>query len=123
MKDTLHESAMITANGVRELRAENLSLTSKLSECERLLGIEQAELAMTRERLAEVQRQLDFYMRYSVELTTQLNVIQMVVADAMNKAKDSTYRPTLAAPEQESIPDDEPMPAVVTLGPRQEAAL
>lgn len=101
MRDTLHESAMITANGVKELREENILHIETIGNLERDLGIATAELAMYKERLAEVQRQCDFYMRYSVELVTQLNTIQMVVADAMGKAKDSAYRPSMAAPTVE----------------------
>lgn len=123
MHDTLHAAATMTANGVRELREENISLNTKLGETERRLDASEAELAMARERLGEIQRQLDFYMRYSVELTTQLNTIQMIVADVMVKAKDSAYRPNIAAPpEPPAEVDEEPTPAFLSLGPRKETA-
>lgn len=122
MHDTLLASANMTANGVRELREENISLASKLGESERLHGIAEAELAMYKERLAEVQQQCDFYMRYSVELTTQLNTIQMIVADSMEKAKSSVYRPTMAAPPQVEEPEgEENPPSFLSLGPRKES--
>lgn len=72
------------------------------------------ELALMRERndqlearLAHVTSERDHYMRYSVELTTGLTNINVLIAATLEESRQSAYRPaTVPAPRIAVSKDD-----------------
>lgn len=92
--DALHETA---ARGVEAIHMIVTQRDQLLNENDRM----KTDLALMRERnnqldsrLAQTVAERDHYMRFCVELTTNLNNIQTTINIAIDAAKQASYRPS-----------------------------
>lgn len=102
--DQLHDTA---TRGVEAIHAIVLERNNLRVECERHI----AEIALLRERAGQLESRLnvasserDYYMRYSVELVSRLNNLQVLITNAIDEAGKAVYE----GPKQQklSMPSD-----------------
>jgi hypothetical protein len=93
---TLRDQAVIGAEALSLIIREHDSL---LTQNDRMT----AELAQMRERVDQLESRLrmataerDHYMKYSVELTTGLTNINVLIASTLEESRQSAYRPAAA---------------------------
>lgn len=69
-----------------------------------------------RNQVVQLEAKLDYYMRHSVELTTQMNAAIAVISDGLAKARQGASRPNGAAvvAELEKAIAADPAPAFLT---------
>lgn len=119
----LEQSLQEALTGLSALRDRADSLQTQVDSHTRTYELDQVELESLRGQLVQLKAERDFYQRFTVELTTNLNGVQMLVDDCMQKAKDAAYRPDgpRAKPNMSKLrkrlvklDDGEPVPKFLT---------
>jgi len=91
------------------------ALGTMVVENERLVGENDrllTDCAMLREqvaqmasRMATLETERDHYMRFSTELVTKLNNVQMIIEDAIRSSKAQAFRPALVPVPKAEAPE------------------
>ena len=92
------------------LVAERDNLRARVEILETDMALLQQKLDFTQRSLATSVAERDHYMRYCVELTTQLTTIHSVITDSIEAAKQSAYRrnnPAKSLEKQEEFSREE----------------
>jgi hypothetical protein len=114
--DNLHQTAAKGVEAINMLVGERDDLMTKNDRMERDIALMREKIAQLEGRLNVASAERDHYMRYCVELTTNLNNIQSMINSAIEAAKHAAFKPThVTRPEREDPVSEEDAKAIENL--------
>jgi hypothetical protein len=91
---SLHEQATRGIEAISTMVAERDHFRVRSEKLEVSAALMTQEIESLKQRLALCTAERDHYMRHSVELTSRLNNIQIVINETIREARDGAFRPS-----------------------------